>query len=168
MYLKSIALHNFRNYTKTSFAFSDVTTIIIGENGAGKSNLIEAIFLLASGKSFHAEKDRQLIAFGKEFCRISGKIGGEEEGTLEAVFAESGTQFLKKKYLVNGVARRRADFAGHLTAVLFTPQDLDLVSGQPGNRRRFFNEVLDQVDSDYRIALTTYTKAIRHRHELLE
>lgn len=194
MILQSISLQNFRNYSKTSFDFSATTTIIIGANGVGKSNLIESIFLLATGKSFRASPpaggEKQLIQFGKQIARVKGLIvpssratkergdlfneiassqaPRNDETSLEVVFADQGTAFLKKKYLVNGVARRRADFAGNLTAVLFTPEDLDLVSGQPGNRRRFLDEVLVQVDSDYHIAHTTYTKALRQRNALLE
>lgn len=159
---------------------------------------MESLFLLATGKSFRAEKEKQLIQFGKNVCRIkaeifgggpvaphprstsSASLAGAHRGTpsratpidnsdsLEIVFADQGTAFLKKKYLVNGVARRRVDFAGHITAVLFTPLDLELVSGQPGNRRRFLDEVLEQVDMDYRVAHTTYTKALRQRNALLE
>jgi DNA replication and repair protein RecF len=198
MLLKSLTLQNFRNYSKVTFSFSPQTTIIIGPNAIGKTNLMESIFLLATGKSFRAEKDKQLIQFGKQVCRIKAEIieGGpvsphprstssvspagahrgtpsratpyEETSSLEIVFADQGTAFLKKKYLVNGVARRRVDFAGNVTAVLFTPLDLELVSGQPGNRRRFLDEVLEQVDMDYRVAHTTYTKALRQRNALLE
>jgi len=165
MILRNLSLQNFRSYTKASFDFSDTTTIIIGPNGIGKSNLIEAVFLLATGKSFRAEKEVQLISFGKKTLRVEGEI--EEEKKLEIVFVDQETGFLKKKYLVNGVSKRRADFAGHIAAVLFTPADLDLVSGQPSNRRRFLDEVLEQVDVDYRIAHATYTKALRQRNALL-
>lgn len=174
MILKSLTLQNFRNYTKAEFSFSDTTTIIIGPNGIGKSNLMESLFLLATGKSNRSEKEKQLIQFGKQVCRISAEVREEPKepeetnGRLEIVLADQGTAFLKKKYLVNGVSRRRVDFAGHITAVLFTPLDLDLVSGQPGNRRRFLDEVLEQVDMDYRVAHTTYTKALRQRNALLE
>ncbi len=167
--LKHLSLQNFRSYSKYALDFSQNTTIIIGQNGIGKSNLIEAIFLLAVGKSNRSEKEKQLIQFGKQITRLKAAIAKTDEITdLEVVFADQGTAFLKKKYLVNGVARRRADFAGNLTAVLFTPTDLDLVSGQPGNRRRFLDEVLEQVDIDYRLAHTTYTKALRQRNALLE
>ncbi len=170
MLLKSLTLQNFRNYSKAAFSFSPKTTIIIGPNAIGKTNLMESLFLLATGKSFRAEKEKQLIQFGKSVARVTGELE-ESEGDkekLEIVFADQGTTFLKKKYLVNGVARRRVDFAGHITAVLFTPLDLELVSGQPGNRRRFLDEVLEQVDMDYRVAHTTYTKALRQRNALLE
>ncbi|HSA83934.1 MAG TPA: DNA replication and repair protein RecF, partial [Patescibacteria group bacterium] len=165
MILKSFTLQNFRNYTKATFSFSPHTTIIIGQNAAGKSNLLESIFFVATGKSNRSEKEKQVIQFEKEVCRVSAETGEEK---LEIVFADQGTAFLKKKYLVNGVARRRVDFAGHLTCVLFTPMDLDLVSGQPGNRRRFLDEVLEQVDSEYRNAHMVYTKALRQRNALLE
>src|SRR5213082_489910 len=128
MLLKRLTLQNFRNYSKVNFNFHDKTTIIIGPNAAGKTNLIESIYLLATGKSFRAEKEKQLIQFGKTVCRIRGDL--DEAEKLEIVLSDQGTAFLKKKYLVNGVARRRVDFAGRLTCVLFTPSDLDLVSGQ--------------------------------------
>ncbi|HEX8932350.1 MAG TPA: DNA replication and repair protein RecF, partial [Patescibacteria group bacterium] len=169
MLLKSLSLQNFRSYKQSEFNFNEGRTLIIAQNGIGKTNLIEAIFLLATGKSFRAEKEKQLIQFGKEVCRIVGEIEfhGEAE-KLEIVFVDQGTPLLRKKYQVNGVSKRRADFAGHLTVVLFTPMDLDLVSGQPSNRRRFLDEVLEQVDADYRLAHTLYTKALRQRNALLE
>jgi DNA replication and repair protein RecF len=166
MLIQSLTLQNFRNYAKATFSFSPQTTIIIGPNAIGKTNLMESIFLLATGKSFRAEKEKQLIQLGKQVCRIKAAIENDE--ILEIVFADQGTAFLKKKYLVNGVARRRVDFAGNVTAVLFTPLDLELVAGQPGQRRRFLDEVLEQVDMDYRVAHTTYTKALRQRNALLE
>jgi DNA replication and repair protein RecF len=99
----------------------------------------------------------------------SSSQGDEVEGEkLEVVLSDNGAQFLQKKYLVNGVAKRRVDFAGRLTAVLFTPIDLDIVSGQPSTRRNYLNEVLEQVDDDYRLAFSTYTKALRQRNALLE
>lgn len=196
MVVQSLTLQNFRNYQQATFSFSSQITVIIGPNGIGKSNLIEAIFLLAVGKSFRAEKEKQLMQFEKTFCRIAGKFldrGPVEllsrptssrslralDGSpsplatplieaLEIIFSDTGTSFLKKKYLVNGVARRRVDFAGNLTAVLFTPSDLELIAGQPGIRRRFIDDVLEQVDREYRVSLTTYTKALRQRNALLQ
>src|SRR5689334_9724480 len=74
MILKSLTLQNYRNYAKASFTFSPQTTIVIGLNAAGKSNLIEALFLLATGKSNRSEKEKQLIQFGKQVARIKGEI----------------------------------------------------------------------------------------------
>lgn len=172
MQLKKLVLQHFRNYTQADFSFDAQKTVIVGENAIGKTNLIESIYLLATGKSFRAEKEKQLIQFGETICRIKAKIGEshhtENDTVLEAILSDSQTPTVKKKYLVNGVAKRRVDFAGNLTAVLFTPMDIDLISGQPSIRRRFLDDVLEQVDYEYRVSYTTYYKALRQRNALLD
>lgn len=164
MVLKSLALQNFRSYKKASFEFVDGINIIAGPNASGKSNLIESLYLLSVGKSRRADHDTQLIHFGDTFCRIKGIA----EDELEVAIALSPDQKLRKKYLVNAVSKRRVDFAGRLPVVLFTPLDLEIAIGQPSHKRRFLDEVLEQVDYEYRVALTTYTKALRQRNALLE
>jgi DNA replication and repair protein RecF len=188
MILKNLSLQNFRSYAKREFTFSNSLTVVVGPNAAGKTNLVEAVSLLSTGKSFRTDKEKQLVQFDKPVARIKGVVAsnamGEEalnEATsnvanhdsdhiddLEVTVMESGKFVLQKKFLVNGVSKRRADFAGRLPAVLFTPLDLEIVGGQPGNRRRFLDDVLEQVDMDYRLALSTYTKALRQRNALLD
>jgi len=172
MILKNLYLQNFRSYSKAEFSFSPSATIIVGPNAIGKTNLIEAVYLLSAGKSFKTDKDRQIIKLGQNVCRLKGSLEEtkEVEGTeeLEIVFAESATQFIQKKYLVNGVSKRRADFAGRIPVVLFTPVDLDIVAGQPGVRRKYLDEILEQTDHEYRTAHVAYTKALRQRNALLE
>ena len=165
MLLKSLSLQNFRSYTKAEFAFDKDATFIVGPNTSGKTNLIEAIYLLAIGGSFRAEKDVEMIAFGKDIGRAIGVVESNGNQTkLEVVLREDAF----KKYTVNGIARRRADFAGHLVAVLFSPLDLDIIVGSPSLRRRFLNDVLEQVDREYRVAHTAYVKGLRQRNALLE
>ena len=202
MILRRLSLHNFRSYTKTDFSFDPNLTIIVGPNGVGKTNLVEAIGLLSTGKSFRAGKEKQVIAFDEPICRVKGQIltnegsvgrhprptalsatlpAGARRGTptpathvisekdeIEIVFAETPTNFLRKQYLINGVSRRRSALSGLLPTVLFTPLDLDIVSGQPGSRRNFLNEVLEQTDQQYTAAMITYGKALRQRNALLE
>lgn len=168
MLLTSLSLQNFRSYTKSQFSFDQETTFVVGPNTAGKSNLLEAIFFLASGKSFRAEKDIQCIQFGKEIARITGKI---DDTKLEVMLTQGfvgGKPAPMKRYLVNGVPKRRVDFSGHLSAVLFAPSDLDMIIGGPTLRRRFLDAVLEQVDRGYRVATTTYEKALRQRNALLQ
>ncbi len=167
MFLKSIVLQNFRSYKKSSFDFSQKTTVIIGPNTSGKTNLLEGIYLLATGKSFKTEKDTDLIRFGATLSRVQGEI---EDTSLEVLVQSplEGERMIAKKFLVNGVSKRRVDFAGNLVVVLFSPLDLDLVSGSPSIRRNFLDSVLEQVDSSYRLALSVYQKAIRQRNALLE
>lgn len=172
MKLISISLQHFRSYKKTSFAFHPQVTFIVGENTAGKSNLIESIGYLSSGKSFRADKEVQVIQFGQDVARLQGVIESDEKTTLEMVFANLPTEkrekYFQKKFLVNGVPRRRVDFAGVLASVLFTPEDLEIVVASPSIRRGFFDTVLEQLDREYRAALSAYSKANRQRNALLE
>ncbi|MEK7534639.1 MAG: DNA replication and repair protein RecF [Patescibacteria group bacterium] len=159
MILKSIHLQNFRNYRKQEFTFSANTTLIVGPNTAGKTNLIEAIFFLSTGKSFKGA-DRDVISFGCDIARIRGN-------SLEIIFAWKEERFMKR-YLVNGVAKQRVNFVGNLPAVLFAPSDLELVTASPGIRRNYLDFVLEQSSSNYRRALLLYEKGLRSRNKLLE
>ncbi len=189
MYLKSISLQNFRNYKKTEFDFSREITLIVGPNTAGKSNLIEALFFLAKGSSFRIDKDIQLVKFKKEIARIKGKIEDSSrtffpsdkilsnnviekvrDKELEVVIAKEGaSEKLRpfKKYLVNGVNKRKTDFIGNFFAVLFAPNDLEIIIGSPSKRRDFIDNILIQTDRDYRLASGFYEKGLRIRNALL-
>lgn len=167
MYLKHLSLQNFRNYAKSQFKFSKNTTLIVGPNTAGKSNLIEAIFFVSSGKSFRVDQDEQLIKFEKQVARIKAKIDDKD---LEAIIAQKGvdgrfTPF--KKYLVNGVSKKKVDFVGNFFAVLFAPSDLEIIIGSPSKRRDFIDNILNSTDREYRLALTFYEKGLRARNALL-
>jgi len=170
MYLKSLILNNFRNYSQQQFKFSQTTTVIVGANTAGKTNLAEAIMLLSTGRSFKAEKDFEMIAFDKEVGRVQGLIENTDAVKLEVVIAQgepAGGRFAKK-YLVNGVAKSKANFVGFLPGVLFRPEELDIIIDGPSLRRAFLNDVLESVDKDYIRAKTTYEKALRQRNALLD
>lgn len=173
MLLRSLSLQHFRSYDKAAFTFNPGVTVILGPNTAGKSNLIEAMYLLATGKSFRAEKDLQMIALDQAIARVKGEAE-ENEGTeaLEVVITDvqkvQATRSFSKKYLVNGVPKRRVDFAGILPALLFVPSDLDIITSSPSHRRDFLDAVLELTDRQYRAAKIAYDKALRHRNALLD
>jgi DNA replication and repair protein RecF len=109
-----------------------------------------------------------MIRFGEGFGRVKAKIDDLE---LEVVLTNglfNGQKSQYKKFLVNGVARRRIDFAGNFPVVLFSPQDLEIIVDSPSLRRSFLDEVLEQVDKSYRLDLISFTKALRQRNALLE
>lgn len=167
MILHSIALQNFRNYSKKEFKFSNNTTLIIGPNTSGKTNLVEAIFLLSIGSSFRVEKDENMVRFGEKIARVYSET---DENELEVVitsreFTSNGKVI--KKYLVNGVAKKRTDFIGNLPCVLFSPIDLEIIVGSPGLRRNFLDHILSQTDKDYRFFLASYEKGLRLRNAVL-
>ncbi len=159
MTLSDLTLTHFRSYTKRSFAFSPDTTLIIGPNTAGKTNILEAIMLLSMGKSFRADADAEMVQWKAEFGRVKG-TGGDT--TVEVVLTPT------KKFLVNGIPRRQIDFVGNLRAVLFWPEHLELVTDSPSLRRKYLDSVLIQVDREYRRNLLSYERGLRQRNRLLD
>lgn len=170
MILKKLNLQNFRNYSKKVFEFSDKINLIVGPNAAGKTNILEAICFLATGRSFRVKLvEREAIRYGEEIARITGNVEGEVRLEIVLTAGEvGGEKTAKKKYRVNGVGKRQADFLGNLRAVYFGPEDLELVTDSPGLRRRYLEVVLASVDREYLRASLSYEKGLRSRNRLLE
>lgn len=158
--LQSLTLQNFRNYSKKSFDFGDNATLIVGPNATGKTNILEAVYCLATGKSFRAEEERELIREGSVFAKATA-----DEGRLEIVW--DNRDRLQKLYRVNGVGKRMVDFVGNLRVVLFSPADIEIVANSPSTRRKYLDSVLSLVHKDYRIAAHIYERALRQRNRLL-
>ena len=168
MYLKSLDLENFRNHQKASFEFSDKTTFVVGPNTTGKTNLLEAISFLSIGRSVRGAKDEEVVRTGESIARVKGKT---EDAELEVLLVLADAQSVargRRKYLVNGVSKSRLNFSANLTTVIFSPSDLDIITGSPHLRREFLDAVLTQTDRDYRYALSSYIKALRQRNALLD
>lgn len=170
MQIKKIFLQNFRNYSKKEFQFVSGTTLIVGPNASGKTNLLEAIYLLATGKSFRVKTtESEAISYGGEIARVKGETETEIEIEIVLTTGEViGQKVGKKKFLVNGVSKRAFDFVGSLKAVYFGPEDLELVTDSPSLRRRYLDAVLGQVDREYARASLSYEKGLRSRNRLLE
>jgi DNA replication and repair protein RecF len=158
--------------------FSKKTTVIVGPNASGKTNILEAIFLLSTGKSFRARIEEEMINHEEEIARVKGLIL-EEDGAvdLEVVLTrgkitigdtpEKTEKVARKRLLINGVGKRLIDFAGNIKCVLFGPQDMELVTESPSVRRKFLDTVLTQVDKEYSRAVLSYEKGFRQRNRLL-
>lgn len=173
MVLESLSLCHFRNYSKKEISFSGKSDLIVGPNSIGKTNILEAIYLLASGKSFRVKGvESEMMKYGEEIARVVGKVeGGEEKADLEIVLTRGevmGERVAKKKYSVNGVCKRAGDFVGHLRAVYFGPEDLELVTDSPSLRRKYLDAVLSQTDREYARASLSYEKGLRARNRILE
>lgn len=162
MILRDLLLQNFRSYTKRTFAFAPTTTLIIGPNTAGKTNILEAIMVIATGKSFRADRDTEMIRWGQHVSRIAGYVSGDDTTKLEILLTST------KKFLVNGIPRRQVDFVGNLRVVLFWPEHLELVTDSPSLRRKYLDGVLAQVDREYRRNLLSYERGLRQRNRLLD
>jgi len=169
--ISKILFNNFRNFDEKIFEFSNQVTAILGQNGAGKTNILEGVNMLSTGKSFKAKVESEMINYDSEIARIKGKIENGENQILEIVLTNGETKINgklpKKRLLVNNTPKRLIDFSAKFTTTLFLPRDLDLVSGSPSLRRDFLDKVLSQTDFEYKRSLGSYEKGLRRRNKVL-
>ncbi|MCQ2557103.1 DNA replication/repair protein RecF [Ligilactobacillus equi] len=165
MYLKEIMLENFRNYQKLQLEFSENINVLIGENAQGKTNLLEAIYMLAMASSHRTNKERELILFGQENAQIKGTIGRAlGDLKLELTLSSKG-----KKVRVNHIERGKlSEYIGQLNVILFAPEDLSLVKGTPSERRRFIDREFSQIDALYLHHLSQYRRILKQRNQYLK
>ena len=166
-------MSDFRNYESKTFDFSDRVTVIAGENAKGKTNLLEAIYLLGVGESFRAKRTEEMVRFDQELGRVSGEVALSKKDNINLEVVVNGGLVMgkvvnKRKYLIDGVSRRRKDVLGILPLVLFRPEDIELISGSPDVRRKFLDRLLIQVDRTYEHSLSTYEQALRRRNKILD
>ncbi len=179
MHIEHLSLTNFRNYARLELALPrEQPVLIVGANAQGKTNLLEAVYYLAAARSPYTQSDRQLIHWRTQddpipFARLSADLRSTRTGAtrLEITLmlerqADGGLRF-RKVIKVNGVERRALDIVGLFNVVLFLPQDLALIEGSPGDRRRFMDTTLCQVDSAYASALDSYERVLPQRNALL-
>lgn len=171
--IKKLRLNDFRNFSSKIVEFSDKVTLIVGPNASGKTNILESLFLLSTGRSFKARVEEEMVNYKRDLARVKGLLSNKV--ILEAVVtrglidigAVRSEKVARKKLLINGVPKRMIDFSGNLKMVLFGPWDLDLVTESPSLRRRFLDTVLSQVDREYRRSILSYEKGVRQRNRLL-
>lgn len=162
----------YRNYEQKKLVFNKNSAVIIGNNAAGKTNILEAIYLLSTGNSIRASKIEELVHWGQEVGHVIGNIqyNDDDDIELQATVTRGvvqGRRVSKRRLLVNGVPRVRKTFVSHLQCVLFTPQDLLLISGSPSRRRAYLDAILIQAEYEYYRSLTAYEKGLRRRNKLL-
>ena len=166
MYLKNLHLQSFRNYVEQQVKFVSPKTIVVGNNAQGKSNLLEAVELLATLKSHRAIRDRELVLDGVNTSQIEATVErayGTAELTLTLRKQGRRTAALNKEIL-----RRQVDFLGILNAVQFSSLDLDLVRGAPESRRSWIDGLLIQLEPVYAYMLQQYNQVLRQRNALLK
>jgi DNA replication and repair protein RecF len=170
MYLKSLHIQQFRNYIDQEVTFTAPKTVIVGNNAQGKSNLLEAILLLATLRSHRVSKDRDLVRNGEAIAEIKAicqRSRSPESYPIELMMRMrvSGKRTLN----VNNVNQaRHLDFLGNLNAVMFSSLDLDLVRGSPESRRNWLDTVLIQLEPIYINLLQQYNQVLRQRNALLK
>ena len=180
MWIRRLTLSHFRNYRSLQLDLPQGLILVLGDNAQGKSNLLEAAFLLATTKSDRVQTDGGLIHWEaldelQPVARVAAEIE-RSDGPLELEIAIAGRPKpgdrsrvpASKRLRVNGVAKRQADVVGQLMAVLFTTADMELISGPPSERRRYLDVMLSQIDPAYAQALQQYGKVVTQRNALLK
>ena len=167
MKLEFLQLQDFRNYGEISLAFDPGVNLIVGDNAQGKTNLLEAIGYLGSGKSFRAQKTGELVRFGAEFAQITGQMESQSrQQSLRWVLFNSTRP---RQIWRNGVKKKTAgDIAGVLPSVLFCPEDLMVLKTGAAPRRRFADGALCQLRPNYDAALTEYGRILEQKSRILK
>ena len=166
MIVKQMELHNFRNYKSLCLPFSEQVNIFYGDNAQGKTNILESIYVCSTTKSHKGSKDKEMIRFG------------EEEGHIRMTFEKKGIphriDMHLKKNKTKGVAidgipiRKSSELFGMMNIVFFSPEDLSMIKNGPGERRRFIDMELCQLNPMYLYYLSNYHKALNQRNQLLK
>ena len=167
MKLNELKLRSFRNYGETAVAFDPGVNLIVGDNAQGKTNLLEAIAYLGSGKSFRTQKTGELVRFGGEFGEIEGKVFSQErEQTLRWVLFPGS----RPRQLWRNGAKKKSnrDIAGVLPTVLFCPEDLMILKLGAAQRRRFGDSALCGLRPNYDAALTEYSRILDQKSRILK
>lgn len=164
MHIEQLALRNYRNYEKLEVNFDNKINVIIGENAQGKTNLMEAIYVLAFTKSHRTPREKELIRWDADFAKLTGEIvRSGQTHTQEIIVSSKG----KKARLDRVEQKRLSDYIGAFNVVMFAPEDLTLVKGAPQTRRRFIDMELGQIQPRYIYHLTQYGKILKQRNHLL-
>ncbi|MBE7381979.1 MAG: DNA replication/repair protein RecF [Leptolyngbya sp. SIO1E4] len=165
MYLKTLELKHFRNYSEQRVEFTAPKTILLGDNAQGKSNLLEAVELLATLKSHRTSRDRDLIQEGHASAQVTATVERAVSFADLALILRNGG---RRTAIQSGEKlRRQVDFLGALNAVQFSSLDLELVRGGPGGRRAWLDTLLMQLEPVYAHILGQYQQALKQRNALL-
>lgn len=166
MVIQSLELSNFRNYSSLSIEFDKGTNILYGDNAQGKTNILEAIFLSATTKSHKSSKDKDIINFKEEEAHIRTCL--EKEG-IETKVDMHLRKSKTKGIAIDGVKiKKAAELLGILNVIFFSPEDLSIIKNGPGERRRFIDMELCQLDHFYLYNLNHYNKIVNQRNRLLK
>lgn len=168
MDILELSLVNFRNFLKKNIEFDKKLTVIVGPNGSGKSNILEAICLLSGARSERVETDLDLVSFGKDEAKIESRVKSQSEERKLAVNFVSGDGRVQKAYFVDSIKKRLADFLNICSIIVFTPFDLDLVSGSPSLRRHHLDSLLSSLDKNYWRNNSLYGKVLTRRNKILQ
>ena len=164
MWINKIKLNNFRNYQSQEINLNDGINIFYGENAQGKTNIIESIYLCSVGRSFRAKRDHELINFNDEKAIVEVEFNKTDRDGKIKIEIES-----KKKIFLNGInLKKYSELLGNINVVIFTPDDIDILKGEPKKRRKFLDVMISQLKPNYMHVLSNYSKTLEQRNNYLK
>lgn len=163
-FIKDLKLNNFRCFKSHSFEFKPNINILVGDNGSGKTTIVEGISYLCLGKSFKNAKDKEVLMFNSDYFNIISNIYEQSDNRL--VVSYDG----KQKKIKNGevLYKTLSEHIGKYKLISFCPDDLDIIKGTPSNRRTLLDVFISQYDSNYLKALAEYKKILKIRNDFLK
>ena len=166
MIIRKLSLINFKNHSERNFDFSQQINCFVGNNGAGKTNILDALHYLSVAKSFLGNTDPNNIKSGEDFFVIDGEISdGEKENIIKIQQPKDSKKIIKKN---DKSYDRIADHIGFLPSVIISPYDSNLISDSGESRRKFLDTMISQTDSEYLFNLIQYQKTVQQRNALLK
>ena len=165
MIIKRLQFEGFRNLADGEIFPDSGVNVVFGTNAQGKTNLLEAVWLMSGNKSFRGSKDSELIQFGKNFARLKIDFFSEDRDQNAEILFQKG----KKEVKLNGVKKASiSSLIGKLCVVVFSPEHLSLVKSGPAERRRFIDNAICQIKPSYGESLSNYNKTLAQRNALLK
>ena len=164
MQISSLKLLNFRNYESLELKFSPKVNLIYGKNGMGKTNIVEAIYVLGLTKTFRSNNDDIVIKKGKNIAKIEGTIKDKILNNYKIIISNAG----KRIKIDNNKIGKVSDYITKVNIILFNPDDLKMIKDTPSIRRKMLNIEISGINSDYLVLLTTYNKVLKQRNAYLK
>ena len=164
MYIKKVKLENFRNYDSLEVEFNKNFNLIYGNNAQGKTNILEAIYLSALGRSFQTNKDQELIKIGKNAAKIEVEYEKKDRsGKINIEISD------KKTFFINDIKQKKiSEIVGKINLVMFYPDNISIIKGSPQDRRRFLDIMISQLKPNYLHLLNRYNKTLNQRNIYLK
>lgn len=169
MLLKKITLQNFRNYPQSDFSFHPLLTIVIGANAQGKTNILEAIYFLLNGTGFREAKEVELITINETNSIVQGEFLLEDHLIQLQIALKMKENLIDKIFMVNKAIKKYYQYITETTrSILFSPDQLNIITGSPDNRRSYINSVISYYDKEYKKRLNNYENGLRRRNKIME
>lgn len=168
MYIQELSIKNFRNYSNLDITFSPEVNFIIGNNGVGKTNILEAIYVVSNIRTFRNIHDVDIIKWNEDSYYSAVRVGSEGDRLFE-IGCSVDNDKIKKKLKVDGKEIKKAsDYYGRLLTVILSPQDINIINSTPDYRRRFFDSVISKIDRSYFEVLSDFKKVLASRNKILK